>query len=137
MENIGNFLSACEAYGVPKSDMFQTVDLYEGQNIPQVADNNKIVTMYSFVEYRLCRKHDLSGINEYNMRLDITSCDHNNYYAYYSIQVYYCLHMLLSGPSFTTTDPLDLIVYTVAMIGESQLHSGHQWNTCIGKKSSS
>ena len=36
MENIGNFLSACEAYGVPKSDLFQTVDLYEGQNIPQV-----------------------------------------------------------------------------------------------------
>ena len=36
MENIGNFLSACEAYGVPKADLFQTVDLYEGQNIPQV-----------------------------------------------------------------------------------------------------
>ncbi len=36
MENIGNFLSACEAYGCPKADLFQTVDLYEGQNIPQV-----------------------------------------------------------------------------------------------------
>ena len=36
MENIGRFLDACTAYGVPKSDFFQTVDLYEGQNIPQV-----------------------------------------------------------------------------------------------------
>ena len=36
MENIGNFLSACEAYGVPKADMFQTVDLYEEQNMAQV-----------------------------------------------------------------------------------------------------
>jgi len=36
MENIGNFLSFCEEIGVPKTDIFQTVDLYEGQNIPQV-----------------------------------------------------------------------------------------------------
>lgn len=36
MENIGNFLAGCEAYGVPRTDMFQTVDLYEGQNMPQV-----------------------------------------------------------------------------------------------------
>lgn len=36
MENIGKFLDACVAYGVPKSDLFQTVDLFEGQNIPQV-----------------------------------------------------------------------------------------------------
>lgn len=35
MENIGNFLSACEAYGLSKADLFQTVDLYEGENIPQ------------------------------------------------------------------------------------------------------
>lgn len=35
MENIGNFLSACEAYGLTKADIFQTVDLYEGENIPQ------------------------------------------------------------------------------------------------------
>lgn len=35
MENIGNFLSACEAYGLVKADLFQTVDLYEGENIPQ------------------------------------------------------------------------------------------------------
>ena len=36
MENIGNFLSACESYGLKKDDMFQTVDLYEDQNIVQV-----------------------------------------------------------------------------------------------------
>ena len=36
MENIGNFLDACASYGVAKTDLFQTVDLYEGQNIPQV-----------------------------------------------------------------------------------------------------
>ena len=36
MENINCFLSACEEIGVKKVDLFQTVDLYEGQNIPQV-----------------------------------------------------------------------------------------------------
>ena len=36
MENIGNFLDALTRYGVNKSDTFQTVDLYEGQNMHQV-----------------------------------------------------------------------------------------------------
>ena len=36
MENIGKFLAGCDAFGVPKVDLFQTVDLYENQNIPQV-----------------------------------------------------------------------------------------------------
>jgi len=36
MENIGNFLSACERLGMNKVDLFQTVDLYEGTNMPQV-----------------------------------------------------------------------------------------------------
>jgi len=36
MENIGKFLSACEQLGIKKIDLFQTVDLYEGGNIPQV-----------------------------------------------------------------------------------------------------
>ena len=39
MENIGNFLTQCEAYGLTKQDLFQTVDLYEGQNMPQVISN--------------------------------------------------------------------------------------------------
>ena len=36
MENINNFLDACESMGCKKLDLFQTVDLYEGQNLPQV-----------------------------------------------------------------------------------------------------
>lgn len=36
MENIANFLSAIEAYGVSKNDLFQTVDLYERVNMVQV-----------------------------------------------------------------------------------------------------
>lgn len=36
MENIGNFLTACESVGCKKADLFQTVDLYESNNIPQV-----------------------------------------------------------------------------------------------------
>jgi len=36
MENIGNFLAACEKAGVKKLDTFQTVDLYECANMPQV-----------------------------------------------------------------------------------------------------
>jgi len=36
MENINNFLVACEKFGVNKTDLFQTVDLYENQNMWQV-----------------------------------------------------------------------------------------------------
>lgn len=36
MENINSFLAAAEKYGVVKSQSFQTVDLYEQKNIPQV-----------------------------------------------------------------------------------------------------
>ena len=36
MENINNFLTSIEKYGVPKTDLFQTVDLYEASNIPAV-----------------------------------------------------------------------------------------------------
>lgn len=36
MENIGFFTDACVALGVNKADLFQTVDLYEATNIPQV-----------------------------------------------------------------------------------------------------
>lgn len=38
MENIGNFLTACESIGCLKVDLFQTVDLYEATNIPQVVN---------------------------------------------------------------------------------------------------
>ena len=37
MENIGKFLEFADQLGVPKTDIFQTVDLYENQNIPAVS----------------------------------------------------------------------------------------------------
>lgn len=54
MENIGFFLDACVNFGVPKADLFQTVDLYEGENIPQVryTDTHSIIIVL-FVIYRL------------------------------------------------------------------------------------
>ncbi|KAJ1723071.1 Protein kinase of the Mitotic Exit Network [Coemansia erecta] len=36
MENIGNFLAAAKKLGLKSTDLFQTVDLYEGKNMPRV-----------------------------------------------------------------------------------------------------
>jgi len=36
MENIGSFLDSCVQFGCDKLDLFQTVDLYEGVNMPGV-----------------------------------------------------------------------------------------------------
>ena len=36
MENISNFLAACCNYGLTKTDLFQTVDLFEAANMTQV-----------------------------------------------------------------------------------------------------
>uniref|UniRef100_A0A4D5R9D5 Calponin n=1 Tax=Scolopendra viridis TaxID=118503 RepID=A0A4D5R9D5_SCOVI len=36
MENINKFQEMCKVYGVPEIDVFQTVDLWERRNIPQV-----------------------------------------------------------------------------------------------------
>lgn len=36
MENISIFLKGAEALGVPKHDLFQTIDLYEKKNMTQV-----------------------------------------------------------------------------------------------------
>ena len=36
IENISFFLEAAEKYGVPRHNLFQTVDLAEGQNLAQV-----------------------------------------------------------------------------------------------------
>ena len=38
MENIGNFLDAMGRYGVTKHESFQTVDLFEGENMVQVVN---------------------------------------------------------------------------------------------------
>lgn len=37
MENISNFVRACRDLGVPSTDLFQTVDLFEGKDMYQVA----------------------------------------------------------------------------------------------------
>lgn len=36
MENIDNFVKGCINYGCKKEDMFQTVSLFEGTNMPEV-----------------------------------------------------------------------------------------------------
>ncbi|XP_071953658.1 muscle-specific protein 20-like [Antedon mediterranea] len=62
MENIGNFLAACERYGVSKKDLFQTVDLYDNHNMARVV--NGIMALS-----RTAAKHsDVQGIgpNEAN-----------------------------------------------------------------------
>ncbi|XP_059158834.1 myophilin-like [Physella acuta] len=38
MENVSNFLEACEKLGVSKTDLFQTVDLYDKMNMVQVVN---------------------------------------------------------------------------------------------------
>lgn len=53
MENINNFLTACEKYGVAKTDLFQTVDLYEKQNMWQV-----VLCLFA-----LGRKAQINGYN--------------------------------------------------------------------------
>jgi len=40
MENINSFIQACtNVFGMPTTDVFQTVDLYEGKNITAVLTN--------------------------------------------------------------------------------------------------
>lgn len=38
MENIGLFLNSIDNYGVPKTDQFQTADLYDGTNMSAVVN---------------------------------------------------------------------------------------------------
>lgn len=39
MENIGSYVEACAAIGVPSQDLFMTVDLYEGKNLDAIVRN--------------------------------------------------------------------------------------------------
>lgn len=57
MENIGNFLGACENFGLKKTDLFQTVDLYEAQNMPQV-----IGTLHALGRRVNQKRPDLPGL---------------------------------------------------------------------------
>jgi len=54
MENVSNFLTFCESINVVKTDLFQTVDLYEANNIPQVING-------IFALGRKCQKLDVEG----------------------------------------------------------------------------
>lgn len=55
MENIGKFLQGCEDLGLNKIDLFQTVALYEGTNIPQVVDGiHALGRRVSHWNYQLC-----------------------------------------------------------------------------------
>eukprot|EP00966_Prymnesium_polylepis_P246293 5696759-Prymnesium_polylepis.1 len=39
MENVGAYIKACAALGVPSQDTFMTVDLYEGKNMDAIVRN--------------------------------------------------------------------------------------------------
>jgi len=51
MENVSAFQKAVKAYGVPDEEIFQTVDLWEGKNVPQV-------TICLYALGRVTQKHD-------------------------------------------------------------------------------
>ncbi|KAI9311984.1 calponin homology domain-containing protein [Dichotomocladium elegans] len=48
MENIARFLEGAEKLGVPKHDLFQTVDLYEKKNMTQVVDAIFSISRYAY-----------------------------------------------------------------------------------------
>lgn len=48
MENISMFLRGAEALGVPKHDLFQTVDLFEKKNMTQVVDSIFAISRYGY-----------------------------------------------------------------------------------------
>lgn len=54
MENINNFLMGEQKLGVPKSDQFQTVDLYEKKNPAQVLDS-----LYAFARHSHAKNNRL------------------------------------------------------------------------------
>ncbi|KAL0108012.1 hypothetical protein PUN28_014939 [Cardiocondyla obscurior] len=54
MENIQRFQAAIKAYGVPQEEIFQTADLFERRNIPQV-------TLCLYALGRITQKHEWTG----------------------------------------------------------------------------
>lgn len=53
MENISIFLKGAEALGVPKHDLFQTIDLYEKKNMTQVYIKKTLRKKKTYKVYRL------------------------------------------------------------------------------------
>ncbi|KAI7873581.1 hypothetical protein K492DRAFT_154740 [Lichtheimia hyalospora FSU 10163] len=72
MENIACFLAGAEKLGVPKHDLFQTVDLYEKKNMTQVVDAifslsrhaYKAGSCSTFLGPKLADKHEVSFSQE-------------------------------------------------------------------------
>ena len=59
MENIRHFIDFCEKLGVSKADLFQVVDLYLAQNIPQVINGiiGKLSSRFVFIRKGFIRKY--------------------------------------------------------------------------------
>lgn len=62
MENINCFLEACRKFGVPNQELFQTVDLWEKQNLNSVviclqALGRKVIFSRSQDPHRTARRH--------------------------------------------------------------------------------
>ncbi|ORX62687.1 hypothetical protein DM01DRAFT_1297413 [Hesseltinella vesiculosa] len=56
MENISTFLAGAEALGVPKHDLFQTVDLFEQKNMMQVVDAIHSLSRFGY-KAGMCSKY--------------------------------------------------------------------------------
>jgi len=54
MENITTFVAFCENYGMDKTGTFQTVDLYDGRNMPQVLNCVSLLGTE-------CQRHGMDG----------------------------------------------------------------------------
>lgn len=83
MENIGKYLKFCEEQlGVPKGDQFQTVDLYEKQNIANVSIKNNIL------KTRLQLKNVINNYQQFvndlyfNLPVVVTIFDYNRAILY-------------------------------------------------------
>lgn len=55
MEQISQFLTAAESYGVTKTDMFQTVDLWEGGSLLLFYINIYILHLFPlYTDFQIC-----------------------------------------------------------------------------------
>ena len=54
MENVQAFLAGAKAYGLPDEEVFQTPDLFEARNIPQVCEGVEETNHLCVVQVVLC-----------------------------------------------------------------------------------